>query len=133
MVSGRTGDDISGLHVQVRQELRQRDDMIGIARDRDPFLVEVLVHVAHGIEQAAAFFADGGGHVHAAIIAQGMNEPVGFCHPDGQFEERAPHAAFLSSSVAAGCEVKCPRAMVEVLSPVELRSSIVAPPCGNIR
>ena len=59
------------------RNLRQRDDVVGIARDRHPFVVEVLVHVAHGIEQPPAFLADGGRHVHAAVVAQRMNETVG--------------------------------------------------------
>jgi len=90
--------------------------MIGIARDCHPFFVEVLVHVAHGIQQPAALFADGSGHVHAAVIAQRVDEPVGFCHPDGSSRNAQPTPHFSSSSVAAECEVKCPRAMVEVLS-----------------
>jgi hypothetical protein len=77
MVAGRTGDDVDRLHVQFDEELRERDDVVGIARDGHAFAVEVLVHVAHGVEQAAAFLADGGGHVHAAVLRSAwMNRSV---------------------------------------------------------
>ena len=77
MPAGGAGEHEDRLHVQFHQELREGDDVVGIADDRHAFAVEVLVHVAHGVEQAAAFLANGGGHVHAAVVAERMDERVG--------------------------------------------------------
>jgi hypothetical protein len=128
MIAGRTGDDIGGLHVQFHQELRERDDVVGIAHDGHAFAVEVLVHVAHGVEQAAAFLANGGGHIHAAVVAERVDETVGVREAVGQFQQRAGTLHFSSSSMAAGCEAKWPSAIVPTLSPADLICSTVAPP-----
>ena len=94
MIAGRTGDDVGGLHVQFHEELRERDDVVGIAGERHAFAVEILVHVAHGIEQAAAFLANGGGHIHAAVVAERVDEAVGVRQAVRQFQQRAGDVAF---------------------------------------
>ena len=94
MFAGRAGEDIGGLHVQFHQELRERDDVVGIADDGHAFAVEILVHVAHGVEQATAFLANAGGHIHAAVVAERMDEVVGVRQAVGQFQQRAGHLAF---------------------------------------
>ena len=95
MLAGRTGEHIDRLHFQLHEELRQGDDVIGIADNRHAFAVEVLVHVAHGVEQPAAFLAEGGGHIHAAVVAKRVDEKVGVRQTVGQFQQRGGDVAFL--------------------------------------
>ena len=85
-LAGRAADDINRPHVQIGEELDQRDEVIRVAPQGDALAVEVLVHVGDDVHHPAALGLDRFGDRRAGQLAERVDEAVGRPQADRQLE-----------------------------------------------
>ena len=91
LLARRAGDDVDGPHVEVGEELGQRNELVGVAPQRHALAVEVLVHVGDHVHQPAALVVDRRRHLRPDLPAERVDEAVGCPQADGQFQQLEWH------------------------------------------
>ena len=91
----RSGEDVFRIEPEFHREAGHAHHHVRIAEDGDGHVVEILADIRDGIQQAAAFGVDGGGHLDLGDATERVDVEVGVHQADGGVEFLVGHLAFL--------------------------------------
>src|SRR5208282_3242357 len=80
------GNDVHRFHIQAHQEIAERDELVGISKQRHPLAVDVLMHVGDHVEQSSAFVRDDIRNLYSGHDAHRLNEAIRRLQADRQLK-----------------------------------------------